>query len=121
MCQRGSRYMKCDAERQFAYKVMRPGWSGRYYYSLWYGRLCAVGEEAVAHGDTEDELFHDHGLIEGGAFHTFPDLKDAQDCMDMHPGGVIVKVAVADYVASGYDGDARRTACYLRMQIIEEV
>lgn len=120
MCQHHSRYMKRDAERRFAYKVMRPNWDGR-YYSLWCNRLCPSGTEMVAHGETPEVLFVQEGLIEGGAFHTFPHLKDAKECRTYHHGGVIVKVAVADYVASGYDWDGRRSACYLRMQIEEEV
>lgn len=124
MCQINNRFLKSDASRKTAYKVMNRlvRGDGVLYVSPWVGAAYPPGREVEAKGGSNSD-FVDCDEIHAGAFHVYTRLNDALFVFAPWGSGqrVVVKVAVADYVASGTTGSGDRSACYRRMCILEEV
>jgi hypothetical protein len=130
MCQHNNYYVEEHAVAEYAYKVVHPfmkrvGRIGHHYkaapgeyVSKWQSTRYTDGKTYTAKGTTPHREFVQYDELSGGAFHVYPSLSAARRAK--HPDEIVIKVAVADYVASGYNGSTT-TACYRRMQIIGEV
>ena len=135
MCQKSNDYRRVDASRRFAWKIMTPKSPGQ-FESYWMpfgsyvkgrGYEAKEGPEVHRANMTEQRFvlcdeFHD------GGFHVFTRPSDVRyNCRPRSRAQAqffnraVVLVEVDGYIASGYDGNDRRTAVYRWMRIVKEV
>lgn len=130
MCQRENHYSRADAQRQYAWKVMRrfqDAGAAAWYVARWAHTSTdyKLGKQYTAHGHTTKRDFVYYDEIRGGAFHVYTNYEDAVEALHdakldaWASQPVLVRVAVSDYIASGQHCGFS-TACYRRMMIVSE-